>query len=101
IERSAFGLPLPFYFSSRGKGGTVEAYKKVNNRNETYRRASPIIFKVVKDSKNEYHGIFIYFKSRFLPGDVRMVLKKVNVNPPGFDIVDSFFSKLKAHSIIA
>mgnify|MGYP001037741295 CR=1 FL=1 len=100
IERSAFGLPLPFYFSSIKRSGTVEAFKKVDKKMQTYRRASPVIFKVVKDNKNRYHGIFIYFKSRFLPDDIRMELKRINVNKPDFAVIDIFFKKLKDYSIV-
>jgi len=97
IKRVAFGLPLNFYFSSRKRGGFIEA---IDNNNNKFRRASPILFKVVEVSDNNYEGFIIYQKSKFLPDNVTIKLKNTTLSTPDYSIIDDFINSLKEKNII-
>ncbi len=101
IKRTAFGLPLNFYFSSLKKGAMIEAKNRENNQ---LRRASPVIFKIIDNSDNNsnniYEGIFIYQKSLFIPEDVTIKLKNTELSHPDFSIIDEFFNSLLKKNIL-
>ncbi len=101
IQRVIFGLPLNFFFSSIKKGGMVEAVLKEKNDNEKkLRRASPIIFKIIKIDENNYEGLIIYAKSKFLPDGSKIKLKNTELNLPNFTIIGNFFETLLKKKII-
>ncbi len=94
IERAGFGLPLPFYFSSLRRRGTVNL---IMNQ-ATTRRASPLLFKVLSNGEN-FEGLFIYMKSKFKPEKASVKLEGIEVKPKE-DIVRDFLKSLEKHSIV-
>ncbi|QDA31650.1 type III-B CRISPR module RAMP protein Cmr1 [Thermococcus indicus] len=69
LPYSAFGLPHQYnFFSSNVRGLMIEG--EVHGR-----RASPVRFKVVRDSNGKYRVMIIYLKYRFLPADERLKVR--------------------------
>jgi len=109
IEKSIFGLPLNFYFSSlvnpkTGKKG-MSAMVEASLGNQKLRRASPLIFKIISDGQN-YEGFIIVFKPsdrhkfKFLPDGARLSLMGVNLQEPDWSAIDKFIESLKNHGLI-
>ncbi|MFN4220536.1 MAG: type III-B CRISPR module RAMP protein Cmr1 [bacterium] len=102
IKRVIFGLPLNFYFSSLKRGGMVEA--KLGN--QTLRRASPLIFKIIQFGKNNFVGFILVFKPtsnhsfKFLPDEASINLKGVGLDRPNWEILDEFINSLKNFNLI-
>ncbi len=92
FERPIFGLPLNFFYSSLRKGDMVH----LKRGNETLRRASPLMFKVL-EVNNNYEGFFIVAKSTFIPNNSRIVFSNVNVNLPSneWEALDEFIQSLE------
>jgi CRISPR-associated protein Cmr1 len=103
FERPIFGLPLNFYFSSlknpKGNFGYGD-FVNLKLGNETLRRASPLMFKVLE--ANNYEGFFIVAKSTFIPNNSILVFSDVNVDLPSneWKALDEFIQSLKKHNII-
>ena len=97
FERAIFGLPLNFYFSSLKRGDSVH----LRQGNETLRRASPLIMKIIQ-SRNNYEGLFIVMKSKFMPQNSRLTFSHINVNLPNniWNALDDFISSLQSANLI-
>jgi CRISPR-associated protein Cmr1 len=99
FERPIFGLPLSFYYSSLGKRDMVH----LKRENETLRRASPLMFKVL-EVNNNYEGFFIVAKSKFIPDKSKLVFHGVDVgfptNKSEWEALDKFIETLKNYNII-
>lgn len=84
VERTAFGLPIPYKYSSGSKPEGVIQGKK----DEIERRASPIWLKVSKTSgtPSKYIVVATLFKSEFLPKNQKLaatsVKNKTHATPP-------------------
>ncbi len=102
IERSIFGLPLNFYFSSLRRGGAVEA----SLNKEKLRRASPLVFKIISDGANNFEGFIIVFKPNenhnfvFLPNRARISLQNVDLQHPNWNAIDGFINSLQRYGLI-
>jgi CRISPR-associated protein Cmr1 len=103
FERAIFGLPLNFYFSSINKGNTVH----VKLRNDTLRRASPLMIKIIQTGTNKnkinHEGLFIIMKSTFIPANARLVFSNKNVYLPNNNIwqaLDDFLRSLQDNNLI-
>ncbi|MCS7177915.1 MAG: type III-B CRISPR module RAMP protein Cmr1 [Anaerolineae bacterium] len=66
VERSVFGLPLPFRYSGKGLQGIVQGRTKPPEK-AINRRASPLWLTVSKTDRGQYVGVATLFCSRFLP----------------------------------
>ncbi|GAB6078509.1 type III-B CRISPR module RAMP protein Cmr1 [Hydrogenobaculum acidophilum] len=97
FERPIFGLPLNFFFSSISKKGQIN----IKKGNENLRRASPLLLKILQFD-NQYEGLFIVLKSRFMPEDARLNLNNVDVKLPQneWKAIDELLSMLKSNNII-
>ncbi|MFN4220565.1 MAG: RAMP superfamily CRISPR-associated protein, partial [bacterium] len=101
IKRVIFGLPLNFYFSSLKRSGMVVAKQD----NQTRRRASPLIFKIIQFGSN-FLGLILVSKPnshhnfKFLPDKTSINLKGVNLDKPNWQILDEFISSLKSSNLI-
>jgi len=94
FERPIFGLPLNFFYSSINKKGQVNLIN-LKQGNENLRRASPLMFKILKFGNN-YEGFFIVAKSKFMPGESKLVFSGVDVNLPSnkWKALDEFIKAL-------
>jgi len=87
VERAAFGLPIPYKYSSRNKPeGVIQGRKDVIER-----RASPLWLKVTKtgSSPAKYVVVATLFKSEFLPKGQKLfatgVRNENHTTPPPID----------------
>jgi len=102
FERTIFGLPLNFYFSSIKKGDMV--HLKLGN--DTLRRASPLMIKIIqtgsKQDEISYEGLFIIMKSTFMPANTRLKFSNKEVNLPNniWQALDDFISSLVNKNLI-
>jgi len=95
VQRAAFGLPIVFYFSSRGTSGTLEG-------EEHDRRASPLLVRVTKLANGKYVLVLTRFRSLFLPTNERLQLRyrehhderKVFTAQPSDTLLDEFLGYL-------
>ena len=98
-ERAAFGLPLPFYFSSTGDKAIVEGEKHD-------RRASPLLVRVVRYANEQGYGLVLtYFKAQLIP-DSQLVAtqpqprggkKVIGRGPvPGLGLVETFLQEISS-----
>ncbi len=94
VERVGFGLPLPFFFSSKKRKGTIN----LKLGDTTTRRASPLILKVLSDGRR-FEGLFIHLKSQFSPGNASIEVNGVKVSHRG-EIIGDFLESLKDHSLV-
>lgn len=62
VQRSAFGLPIPFR-----EGVTLRS-------SHHERRASPLLIRPVKLANGKYTIVLVWFRSKFLPDDEQLVL---------------------------
>ena len=79
VQRSAFGLPLPYRYSNGGPSGVVQGspHQKID------RRASPLWLRVSKTADgSHYVGIATLFKSAFLPAGEKLHAKTRGHAPP-------------------
>jgi len=110
IERSVFGLPLPFRI---GKDNYfVHAYYKQSNYKQSQspnRRASPLWFKILllnspSNSSNSVECLFIVMKSVFLPNNMEILLdlknRKIKCSTNNWNAIDAFINTLKSYGII-
>jgi len=91
-DRIWFGLPIQRIFPQLD--------------NERLRRASPLIFKIISGSRNNFEGFIIVFKPnnghqfKFLPDGARINLSGVNLQQPNWNAIKGFIESLKKHSLI-
>ncbi len=96
VERSVFGLPIPYRYSNGGPSGTVQA----RSRDAVVdRRASPLWLKVSKTTDGRYVGVATLFKSAFLgPGDKLYAKTRGStptINPPAdYALIEQFVQSL-------
>lgn len=98
IKRAIFGLPLNFHFSSIRQGnnrGTVFPVKG----GEKLRRASPLIYKVIK-SEEKLGGLIIFIRDIFLPKDVDLVLNNTKLQKPDYSLIANYLNSLQNKNII-
>lgn len=100
IQRTAFGLPIPFRYSGGGPVGTIQA---VTPRGEMRdRRASPLFMRVSQLSGGEYVGVTVLFKSAFLArGDkLQPRGKRWKADPPpDYSFVEQFVIQQFPHRL--
>lgn len=85
VKRSAFGLPIPYKYSSGNRPqGVIQGKKDVIER-----RASPLWLKVSKTSNGNFVVVATLFKSAFLPKDEKLaatgVRNESKKTPPAID----------------
>lgn len=92
VKRAAFGLPIQFRFKSLpNKYVSVQATGNIN------RSASPLHLRVIKLSDNTVAILVIYFKTKLLPVNQKLLLKSKFVGKPvtclvpNQDIIDKEF----------
>jgi len=73
VERSVFGLPLPFRYSDGGPQGVVQGH--LTPKPALERRASPLWLKVTKTTSGKFVGIATLFGSEFLPRGEKLNVK--------------------------
>jgi len=98
IQRAIFGLPLNFYFLSIKQGnnrGTVFPVKG----GEKLRRASPLIYKVIKNEE-KLEGLIIFVMDKFLPDDVDLELNGVKLQKPDYTLIKDYLQSLQDKKII-
>lgn len=98
IKRAIFGLPLNFHFSSIKQGnnrGTVFPVKG----GEKLRRASPLIYKVIKNEE-KLEGLIIFVMDKFLPDDVDLELNGVKLQKPDYTLIKYYLQRLQDKKII-
>ena len=98
IKRAIFGLPLNFHFSSIKQGnnrGTVFPVKG----GEKLRRASPLIYKVIKNEE-KLEGLIIFVMDKFLPDDVDLELNGVKLQKPDYTLIKDYLQSLQDKKII-
>ena len=98
IKRAIFGLPLNFHFSSIKQGnnrGTVFPVKG----GEKLRRASPLIYKVIKNEE-KLEGLIIFVMDKFLPDDVDLELNGVKLQKPDYTLIKYYLQSLQDKKII-
>lgn len=91
IQRTAFGLPIPFRYSRGGPSDTIQAVTPKGKVLE--RRASPLCMRVSQLSSGEHVGVIVLFKSAFLaPGDELQLRNKKwkTTPPPDYSFVERF-----------
>jgi CRISPR-associated protein Cmr1 len=77
VQRSVFGLPLPFRYSS-GLGGAVQGHLE---KPALERRASPLWLKVSRTMEGKFVGIATLFDAQFLPDGEKLHVKRDGVPP--------------------
>ncbi len=90
VERSAFGLPLPFRYSDGGPSGVVQGHL---DKPALERRASPLWLKVTKTTNGNFIGIATLFNSQFLPAGERLHAKGGIPSippPPNYKIINDW-----------
>jgi len=104
VERSIFGLPIPYKYSTRTKPeGVIQGKKDVIER-----RASPLWLKISKTGGNtsKFVGVATLFKSAFLPKGEKIVLTGVKnggrpqpISPPfDFSLIEEWVETMKTDS---
>jgi len=93
-----FGFPIYHRTSRTSMGAGPESPRK-NHRGEVEgfmeRRASPLIFKVIKTDENSYFPVVIWLRDDLVPPDYRIMDKKGgNIKKPDEDIVRRFLECL-------
>jgi CRISPR-associated protein Cmr1 len=110
FERAIFGLPLNFFYSSlinpktgkSGYGDKVDLVEIINNKTYAYRRASPLMMKILQND-NSYEGLFIIAKSKFKPDNYELKFQRKDITLPKnneWKAIDDFISSLKNNSLI-
>lgn len=90
VERSAFGLPLPFRYNSQPKvKGFIQGTKKIE------RRASPLHLHISRLSNERYVGVFTLFKAELLPQEAQLKNNNRKARhpappPTNFDLIEEF-----------
>ncbi|ADL41496.1 CRISPR-associated RAMP protein, Cmr1 family [Caldicellulosiruptor obsidiansis OB47] len=112
IERSVFGLPLPFRIGNYNY--SVDACYK-QSQNSKSRRASPLWFKILllnspSNSSNSVECLFIVMKSDFLPNNMEILLNiqnnknnennEIKCSTNNWNAIDSFINTLKYCDLI-
>jgi CRISPR-associated protein Cmr1 len=98
VERSVFGLPIPYRYSS-GPQGVIQGRpeNKARQESEINRRASPLWLKISKTTGGKYAAIATLFKSEFLPSGEKLHLAKSSspaVTPPkDYALIETWLRK--------
>lgn len=79
VERSVFGLPIPYRYSNNGPSGTIQGR---TNHPQIDRRASPLWLKVSRLESGNYIAVATLFKARFLPEGETLYAKTRGHTPP-------------------
>ena len=95
VERSAFGLPLPYRYSNGGLSGTVQGRVKPPTLD---RRASPLWLKISKTHNGNYIGVATLFKAAFLPEGEKLYIRTKGIPPPiapptNYALIEEFITK--------
>jgi CRISPR-associated protein Cmr1 len=94
IQRTAFGLPIPFRYSDGGPSDTIQAVASGGNVRD--RRASPLCMRVSELSSGEYVGVIVLFKSAFLARGDKLQLRNKRWKtdpPPDYTFVEQFVTQ--------
>ena len=84
VERSVFGLPIPYRYTS-GPQGVIQGRPASGRQTEINRRASPLWLKISKTTTGKYVAVATLFKADFLPSGEKLHLAKSHspaVTPP-------------------
>lgn len=96
VERSVFGLPIPYRYSS-GPQGVIQGRPSSPGKDEINRRASPLWLKISKTASGKYVAIATLFKSEFLPSGEKLHLAKSSspaVTPPrDYALIETWLRK--------
>lgn len=93
VERSAFGLPIGFYYRSLGG-------KKATLKGSIHdRRASPILIRVVRLANGQYTVVMTVFRAKLLERNEQLALKQgkrvlATASTPNLSLIDAFLSGL-------
>jgi CRISPR-associated protein Cmr1 len=100
-QRAAFGLPLPFFFSSLEGDKRKVVVESVNHD----RRASPLMLRVVRYANNQGYGlVLIYFKATLVPDSELKAMQdkgrgdkqEVGRSPvPSLGLIDTFLGEIR------
>lgn len=98
--RAAFGLPHNYRFSN-GQDASYTADVEVHGkRQDATRRASPVLFHVVKLSDNSFAPIVLWFKAKLTSGQIEMTSNRARgridplLAPPDWSAVVEFLKSL-------
>jgi len=92
VQRSAFGLPIPFFYRSLGNENATLKSKDYD------RRASPLWVRIIKLANGKYTIALVWFQSQFLPSDERLELHqhKRTISSgqlPNNDLLETFITQ--------
>lgn len=91
-----FGFPIVHH--NKNNKIIMGAAIKNNNKPRKFknRRASPLIFKVIKTNENNYFPIITWLNGDFLPNNFQITDKKGKKwAQPNSTVIDDFFKELK------
>jgi len=97
LETPNFGFPIRHKNGSTYIGGKVDKYN--NLKESADRRASPVIFKIIKIDENNFLPIIIWMEGDFLPNGFDIIKKVRKENKvyeqekPNQRIIDDFFKR--------
>jgi len=98
FEVACFGIPI----QHRNPKTTIIA-GKVRNRNikeKIDRRSSPVIFKVIRTSTNDYYWLLMRLAGEFLPEDKVLISNKDGKSQkPDYSLLDEFWNEVKNKEI--
>lgn len=96
VERSVFGLPIPYRYSS-GPQGVIQGRPAGSHTDEINRRASPLWLKISKTTGGKYVAVATLFKAEFLPSGEKLHLAKSHspaVTPPrDYTLIETWLQK--------
>ncbi|MBM4330704.1 MAG: type III-B CRISPR module RAMP protein Cmr1 [Deltaproteobacteria bacterium] len=93
VERSAFGLPIQFRYTSLGGESAIVDWKDstASDQKKETRRASPLLIRFAKLAGGKYCTVLTFLRSQFLPNAERVRIKTkkgiVSLNQPSDNIV--------------
>jgi CRISPR-associated RAMP protein, Cmr1 family len=94
-KQSVFDTAVFGFSSIRGKGPFVELEEKIKKSEEKIkRRSSPVIIKVVKNSKGKYQWMVLGLEGKFLPDGAKVRFWE-ETGEPNLGLIDMFFKRLK------
>ncbi len=91
IQRTAFGLPIPFRYSRGGPSDTIQA--GAHDGAMWDRRASPLCMRVSRLAGGGHIGVIVLFKSAFLATGGELKLRNkgwMTDPPPDYSFVERF-----------
>jgi CRISPR-associated protein Cmr1 len=101
LETPNFGFPIRHKNRSTYIGGKVDRYNRLKESAD--RRASPVIFKIIKINENNFLPIIIWMEGDFLPNGFD-IIKKGNKayekKEPNQKIIEDFFEEFNKEDYV-